>query len=159
MFLKVFQPIINFIIAAFVGLFLLSGHAFAKVEINSADQAALESVRGLGPSKAKAILLERKKNGPFKDSADLHTRVKGIGEKTVERLMQNGLTINNKAVAGAIKDKPTSKTKETSSKRTADKEKESGKKAKSEKASSEKVSSEKAAKQSRKAKEDTKEGK
>jgi competence protein ComEA len=159
MFLKVFQPIINFIMAAFVGLFLLSGHAFAKVEINSADQAALESVRGLGPSKAKAILLERKKNGPFKDSADLHTRVKGIGEKTVERLMQNGLTINNKAVAGAIKDKPTSKTKETSSKRTADKEKESGKKAKSEKASSEKVSSEKAAKQSRKAKEDTKEGK
>ena len=159
MFLKVFQPIINFIMAAFVGLFLLSGHAFAKVEINSADQAALESVRGLGPSKAKAILLERKKNGPFKDSADLHTRVKGIGEKNVERLMQNGLTINNKAVAGAIKDKPTSKTKETSSKRTADKEKESGKKAKSEKASSEKVSSEKAAKQSRKAKEDTKEGK
>jgi competence protein ComEA len=159
MFLKVFQPIINFIMAAFVGLFLLSGHAFAKVEINSADQAALESIRGLGPSKAKAILLERKKNGPFKDSADLHTRVKGIGEKTVERLMQNGLTINNKAVAGAIKEKPTSKTKETSSKRTADKEKESGKKAKSEKASSEKVSSEKAAKQSRKAKEDTKEGK
>jgi competence protein ComEA len=111
-------------------------------------------VRGLGPSKAKAILLERKKNGPFKDSADLHTRVKGIGEKTVERLMQNGLTINNKTVAGASKDKPTSNTKEASSKRTADKEKESGKKAKSEKASSEK-----AAKQSRKAKEDPKEGK
>jgi competence protein ComEA len=159
MFLKVFQPIINFIMAAFVGLFLLSGQAFAKVEINSADQAALESVRGLGPSKAKAILLERKKNGPFKDSTDLHTRVKGIGEKTVERLMQNGLTINNKTVAGASKDNPTGKAKETSSKRTADKEKESGKKAKSEKASSEKTSSEKPAKQSRKAKEDTKEGK
>ena len=154
MFLKVFQPIINFIMAAFMGLFLLSGHAFAKVEINSADQAALESVRGLGPSKAKAILLERKKNGPFKDSADLHTRVKGIGEKTVERLMQNGLTINNKTVAGAGKDKPTSKAKETSSKRAADKEKEGAKKAKSEKAGSEKT-----AKQSRKAKEDTKEGK
>mgnify|MGYP006211885395 CR=1 FL=1 len=58
MFSKVLQPIINFIMAAFVGLFLFSGHALAKVEINSADQAALESVRGLGPSKAKAILLE-----------------------------------------------------------------------------------------------------
>jgi len=154
MFLKVFQPIINFIMAAFVGLFLLSGHAVAKVEINSADQAALESVRGLGPSKAKAILLERKKNGPFKDSTDLHTRVKGIGEKTVERLMQNGLTINNKAVAGPSKDKPTSNTKEASSKRSADKEKEGTKKAKSEKSSSEKT-----AKQSRKTKEDAKEGK
>jgi competence protein ComEA len=154
MFLKVLQPIINFITAAFVGLFLFSGHALAKVEINSADQAALESVRGLGPSKAKAILLERKKNGPFKDSADLHTRVKGIGEKTVERLMQNGLTINNKATAGSSKDKSSSDTKEASSKRSTDKEKEGIKKAKSEK-----VGSEKAAKQSRKTKEDTKEGK
>ena len=154
MFLKVLQPIINFIMAAFVGLFLLSGHAFAKVEINSADQAALESVRGLGPSKAKAILLERKKNGPFKDSTDLHTRVKGIGEKTVERLMQNGLTINNKTLAGASKEKSTGNTKEASSKRSADKEKEGYKKAKSEKTGSEKT-----VKQSRKTKEDTKEGK
>ena len=154
MFLKVLQPMGKFIMAAFVGLSLLSGHAFAKVEINSADQAALESVRGLGPSKAKAILLERKKNGPFKDSTDLHTRVKGIGEKTVERLMQNGLIINNKTVTGASKDKPTNKAKETSSKRVADKEKEGAKKAKSEKASSEKT-----AKQSRKIKEDAKEGK
>ena len=140
--------------AAFVGLFLFSGHALAKVEINSADQAALESVRGLGPSKAKAILLERKKNGPFKDSTDLHTRVKGIGEKTVERLMQNGLTINNKTTAGPSKDKSASNTKEASSKRSTDREKEGSQKAKSEKASSEKP-----AKQSRKAKEDTKEGK
>ncbi len=154
MFLKVLQPIINFIMAAFVGLFLLSGHALAKVEINSADQAALESVRGLGPSKAKAILLERKKNGPFKDSVDLHTRVKGIGEKTVERLMQNGLTINNKTVAVPSKDKSKSNAKEASSKRSADKEKEGSKKAKPEK-----VSSEKTVKQSRKTKEDPKEGK
>ena len=154
MFLKVLQPVINLIMAAFVGLFLLSGHAFAKVEINSADQAALESVRGLGPSKAKAILLERKKNGPFKDATDLHTRVKGIGEKTVERLMQNGLTINNKTVAGPSKDKSSTSSKEASSKRSADKEKESAKKAKSEKAGTEKT-----AKQSRKTKEDSKEGK
>lgn len=154
MFLKVLQPVINFIMAAFVGLFLFSGHAYAKVEINSADQAALESVRGLGPSKAKAILLERKKNGPFKDATDLHTRVKGIGEKTVERLMQNGLTINNKTVAGPSKDKSSTSSKEASSKRSADKEKEGSKKAKSEK-----VSSEKTVKQSRKTKEDTKEGK
>ena len=153
MFSKVLQPIINLIMAAFVGLFLFSGHALAKVEINSADQAALESVRGLGPSKAKAILLERKKNGPFKDSADLHTRVKGIGEKTVERLMQNGLTINNKTVAAPSKDKSKSNTKEASSKRSSDKEKEGTKKAKSEK-----VGSEKTAKQSRKTKEDAKEG-
>lgn len=83
-----------------LGLTMLMGQAYAAVEVNSADQTALESVRGLGPSKAKAILTERKKNGPFKDSNDLHTRVKGIGEKTVERLMSNGLTVNsNSSVA------------------------------------------------------------
>ena len=81
--------------------FLLSGSAYAAVEVNSADQAALESVRGLGPSKAKAILAEWKKNGPFKDAADLHGRVKGIGEKTVERLMGNGLLVNGKSTAAA----------------------------------------------------------
>lgn len=80
-----------------LGLTILMGKAHAAIEVNSADQAALESVRGLGPSKAKAILAERKKNGPFKDSNDLHTRVKGIGEKTVERLMSNGLTVNSKS--------------------------------------------------------------
>ena len=80
-----------------LGLTMLMGQAHAAIEVNSADQTALESVRGLGPSKAKAILAERKKNGPFKDSNDLHTRVKGIGEKTVERLMSNGLTINSKS--------------------------------------------------------------
>jgi len=82
-----------------LGLVMVVGGVHAAVEVNSADQSALESVRGLGPSKAKAILAERKKNGPFKDSNDLHTRVKGIGEKTVERLMKNGLTVNSKGLA------------------------------------------------------------
>lgn len=82
-----------------LGLVMVVGGVHAAVEVNSADQSALESIRGLGPSKAKAILAERKKNGPFKDSNDLHTRVKGIGEKTVERLMKNGLTVNSKGLA------------------------------------------------------------
>jgi competence protein ComEA len=85
---------VKVILGAMLGLAILMGQTHAAVEVNSADQTALESVRGLGPSKAKAILTERKKNGPYKDSNDLHTRVKGIGEKTVERLMSNGLTVN-----------------------------------------------------------------
>jgi competence protein ComEA len=88
---------VNVFLGIILGLTILMGQAHAAIEVNSADQAALESVRGLGPSKAKAILAERKKNGPFKDSNDLHTRVKGIGEKTVERLMSNGLTVNSKS--------------------------------------------------------------
>ncbi|MEX3555562.1 MAG: helix-hairpin-helix domain-containing protein, partial [Burkholderia gladioli] len=37
----------------------------AAVEVNTADQAALESVKGLGPVKSKATIDERAKNGPI----------------------------------------------------------------------------------------------
>jgi competence protein ComEA len=74
--------------------FMLSiGAAFAAVDVNTADQAALDSVKGLGPVKSKAIVDERNKNGPFKDADDLANRVKGLGQKSVAKLEENGLTI------------------------------------------------------------------
>lgn len=76
-----------------LALSLSAGFA-AAVEVNSADQAALESVKGIGPVHAKAIIDERTKNGPFKDADDLATRVKGIGTKSVTNLEAAGLTIN-----------------------------------------------------------------
>ena len=72
----------------------LSAGFAAAVEVNSADQAALESVKGIGPVHAKAIIDERTKNGPFKDADDLANRVKGIGQKSVKNLEAAGLTIN-----------------------------------------------------------------
>ena len=79
----------------FVALVLsLSAGFAAAVEVNSADQAALESVKGIGPVHAKAIIDERTKNGPFKDADDLANRVKGIGQKSVKNLEAAGLTIN-----------------------------------------------------------------
>jgi competence protein ComEA len=76
-----------------LALSLSAGFA-AAVEVNSADQAALESVKGIGPVHAKAIIDERTKNGPFKNADDLATRVKGIGTKSVSNLETAGLTIN-----------------------------------------------------------------
>ncbi|CAE6709497.1 hypothetical protein R69927_03686 [Paraburkholderia domus] len=76
-----------------LALSLSAGFASA-VEVNSADQAALESVKGIGPVHAKAIIDERTKNGPFKDADDLASRVKGIGTKSVTNLEAAGLTIN-----------------------------------------------------------------
>jgi competence protein ComEA len=76
-----------------LALSLSAGFA-AAVEVNSADQAALESVKGIGPAHAKAIVDERAKNGPFKDADDLAARVKGIGTKSVTNLEAAGLTIN-----------------------------------------------------------------
>ena len=79
----------------------LSAGLAAAVEVNTADQAALESVKGIGPVHAKAIIDERAKNGPFMDADDLATRVKGIGAKSVVNLEAAGLTINGSSAAPA----------------------------------------------------------
>ncbi|SAL48985.1 DNA-binding protein [Caballeronia turbans] len=81
-----------------IALMLSMGAAFAAVDVNTADQAALEAVKGLGPVKSKAIIDERTKNGPFKDADDLATRVKGLGTKSVATLEQNGLTIGGSSL-------------------------------------------------------------
>jgi competence protein ComEA len=76
------------------------GIAFAQVDVNKADAAALDSVKGIGPAKSKAILEERSK-GEFKDWPDLERRVKGIGEKNAMRLSEAGLLVNGKSREGA----------------------------------------------------------
>ena len=54
------------------------------VDINTADAATIAAeLKGVGLSKAKAIVEYRQKHGPFKSSTDL-SLVKGIGERTVE---------------------------------------------------------------------------
>jgi len=58
--------------------------AATKVNINTADEAALTSVKGIGKSRAKAILAYREKNGAFKSVDDL-TKVKGIKEKALAK--------------------------------------------------------------------------
>ena len=59
--------------------------AFAAVNINTATPAELDSVKGIGPAKAQAIVDYRSKNGPFKSVEDLKN-VKGFGEKSITKL-------------------------------------------------------------------------
>lgn len=55
------------------------------VNINTADAAALaKALNGIGPSKAKAIVSYREKNGPFK-SVDQLSMVEGISQKLIDR--------------------------------------------------------------------------
>ncbi|HEY1608915.1 MAG TPA: helix-hairpin-helix domain-containing protein [Paraburkholderia sp.] len=72
----------------------LSAALASAVEVNTADEATLETVKGIGPAHAKAIIDERTKNGPFRSVDDLVDRVKGIGPKSVQNLEAAGLTIN-----------------------------------------------------------------
>jgi competence protein ComEA len=74
--------------------------AYAAVDVNTATQAELESVKGIGPAISQKILDERKK-GNFKDWPDLVNRVKGIGDKNGAKFSTGGLTVNGSAFAGA----------------------------------------------------------
>jgi len=55
------------------------------VDINSATQAQLETLPGIGAVKAAAILDDRSKSGPYHSCQEL-TRVTGIGVATVDKL-------------------------------------------------------------------------
>ena len=56
-----------------------------KVSLNQATVGELETLPGIGPSKAAAIIKYREEVGAFK-SIDELTNVSGIGEKTLEKL-------------------------------------------------------------------------
>lgn len=89
------------IAVALLGSMMLAGVAFAAVEVNSADQAALDSIAGVGPSTSRAIIAEREKNGKFRDWADLQQRVKGIGERNIVKLSAAGLVVNGQPHASS----------------------------------------------------------
>lgn len=63
----------------------LSLPAWAAVDLNTATLSELESVKGVGPAKAKSIVAHRDKNGPFKSVDDL-AGVKGFGKASVAKL-------------------------------------------------------------------------
>jgi competence protein ComEA len=57
----------------------------APVNLNTATQAQLETLPGIGAKAAQRILEYRQKNGSFKKPEDL-MNVKGIGEKSFLKL-------------------------------------------------------------------------
>ncbi|NLW17198.1 MAG: ComEA family DNA-binding protein [Firmicutes bacterium] len=59
--------------------------ATTLININTATAAELETLPGIGPVKAQAIVEYRQQNGAFARIEDL-TKVSGIGPKTFERL-------------------------------------------------------------------------
>lgn len=73
--------LVLFACLTFMGL----AFAGAPVDLNSANQAQLETVKGIGPVKAKAIIEYRTKHGPFKNVDDLQ-KVTGFGKASVAKL-------------------------------------------------------------------------
>ncbi len=90
---------------------LIAATAFAAVDINKANQAELETVKGIGPAIAGKMLEERKK-GNFKDWPDMIERVKGVGDGNAAKFSAEGLTVNGAGFKGAAAkpaDKPAAK--------------------------------------------------
>jgi len=70
----------------FISLLLAVIFVFA-LDINNASEKELISLKGIGPSKAKAIIQYRKEHC-FKKVSEF-TLVKGIGVKTLEKNIDN----------------------------------------------------------------------
>lgn len=78
----------QFLAAALLSVFSLSVHA-GPVNVNAADAKTLaKELDGVGEKTADAIV-DARKDGPFKDAADLNKRVKGVGDKTIEKNKAN----------------------------------------------------------------------
>ncbi len=94
------KRIVSFCLCYLAGL----GFALAAVNINTASVAELDAVKGIGETKAKAIVDYRTKHGPYKSVDDLRA-VKGFGEKTLAKLKPE-LTVDGAGMAKTPAGKP-----------------------------------------------------
>jgi len=71
-----------------IAILLVSFSAFA-VNVNTASAEELvKALKGIGQSKANAIIVYREEHGAFKTMQDL-TKVKGIGAATIDKNREN----------------------------------------------------------------------
>jgi competence protein ComEA len=99
-------------------LLLATTAAFAAVDVNTATEAELDGIKGIGPGLSGRILEERK-NAPFKDWADFIGRVGGVGNKSAVSFSKEGLTVNGKKYSAAAAAKAEAKSKQKEKDKTA----------------------------------------
>lgn len=86
------------LLSALVGSVAVAAEEPGRIDINTATAAELESLPGVGPAKAQAIVAHREV-APFKSTDEL-VEVKGIGEKLYAQLK------DRVSVSGATARKP-----------------------------------------------------
>lgn len=84
-----------------VGLFTCTSAVLAKVNINTANFDELSALSGIGEAKAAAIIEYREEHGEFA-SVDELTKVKGIGQATLDKLRMD-LSVKGKTDLSDVK--------------------------------------------------------
>jgi competence protein ComEA len=75
---------------------LMCCHTALALDINQANEAELDSIKGMGPALSAKVLKVRA-HGAFKDWPDLIHRVSGIRQNKAQLFSEQGLTVNGES--------------------------------------------------------------
>ena len=66
------------------------------LEINQANEAELDSIKGMGPAMTRKVLIARVEK-PFANWKDLMFRVSGIGKAKAQQFSDQGVLVNGQS--------------------------------------------------------------
>lgn len=79
-----------------LALFWLPSMSAQAVNINTASSVELQSIKGIGEKTAQRIIDERARAGDFESAEDLSIRIKGLGKKRADKMVEEGLVFSHK---------------------------------------------------------------
>lgn len=82
------------------GSFLLLAAGVQALEINQANVAELDSLKGMGPA-LSAKVLQAREQAPFQNWSDLMARTSGLGRAKAQQFSEQGLTVNGQPFSPA----------------------------------------------------------
>ena len=91
------SPVLSDVLLSGVVALMCCNTALA-LDINQANEAELDSVKGMGPALSAKVLNARSQR-PFKDWQDLMQRVSGIRQNKAQQFSEQGLTVDGQAFA------------------------------------------------------------
>ena len=93
------MPLIRIVTSLLLSL-AAAAAAGAATDLNTATQAELESIKGIGPTMSERLLEERGRR-PFANWGDLTRRVDGIGARKAAQWSAQGVTVGGLPYAPA----------------------------------------------------------
>ena len=80
-----------------VGALVCAHLSVLALEINQANEAELDSIKGMGPAMTRKVLTARA-DKPFTSWKDLMSRVIGIGKNKAQQFSDQGVLVNGLAL-------------------------------------------------------------